>query len=63
MEIVEPPSEDERVQAWRLHVLLQAGYLIDDAELIAARADIDLRGAVSLLERGCPLALAALILL
>jgi hypothetical protein len=49
------PLQDERakVQGWRLHVLVEAGYPIDLAERIAADADVDLHDAVELLESGC----------
>jgi hypothetical protein len=40
------------VEAWRLHVLLQAGYPLNVAERIAL-ADADLHVAVDMLEHGC----------
>ena len=49
------------VEAWRLHVLLQAGYPLKVAERIAA-ADTDLHVAVKILERGCAPHMAARIL-
>lgn len=58
-----PPSERERVEAWRLHVLVEAGYPVAIAERVAARVDIDLHQAVDLPARGCPHELAARILL
>jgi hypothetical protein len=47
-------EERERVEAWRREELARAGYPPDAAEELAAREDVDLRAAVSLLERGCP---------
>lgn len=49
------------VEAWRLHVLLQAGYPLKVAERIAA-ANADLHVAVEILERGCTPHMAARIL-
>lgn len=61
------PTESERVEAWRLHKLLEAGYPVATAELIAGRASgadaIDLHDAVELVRRGCAPAIAAEILL
>jgi len=57
------PTETEQVQAWRLHVLLQAGYPVDIAERLASARYIDLHGAVELLKRGCRPQLVADILL
>jgi hypothetical protein len=59
------PLQDERakVQGWRLHVLVEAGYPIDLAERIAADGDVDLHDAVELLESGCSPDTAARILL
>ena len=49
------------VEAWRLHVLLQAGYPLRVAERIA-RSDADLHQAVAMLQRGCTPQVAARIL-
>jgi hypothetical protein len=59
------PLQDERakVQGWRLHVLVEAGYPIDLAERIASDGDVDLHDAVELLESGCSPDTAARILL
>jgi hypothetical protein len=59
------PRHDERakVQGWRLHVLVEAGYPIDLAERIAGDSDVDLHHAVELLESGCSPETAARILL
>ncbi|MBD0330831.1 MAG: hypothetical protein ICV64_12105 [Thermoleophilia bacterium] len=46
-------EERERVEAWRRQELARAGYPAEAAEELAARSDVDLRVAVSLLERGC----------
>lgn len=58
----EPLSEAERVLAWRELELLTAGYAPQHAELLAARSDIDLRLACTLVARGCPEHLAVDIL-
>jgi len=58
------PQHDERakVQGWRLHVLIEAGYPIQLAERIAD-SDADLHEAVELVEQGCAPEIAAQILL
>ena len=58
------PQHDERakVQGWRLHVLIEAGYPIQLAERIAD-SDADLHEAVELVEQGCTPEIAAQILL
>lgn len=58
------PEHDERakVQGWRLHVLVEAGYPIDLAERVA-ESDADLHDAVQLVEQGCTPEVAAQILL
>jgi hypothetical protein len=50
-----------RVEAWRLHVLLQAGYPLRVAERLA-KSSADLHRAVEMLERGCTPHTAARIL-
>ncbi|MFN8187120.1 MAG: hypothetical protein U0R69_08570 [Gaiellales bacterium] len=55
-------DEQAKVQTWRLHVLLEAGYPIGLAEEVAG-SDADLHDAVGLVERGCAPAIAARILL
>ncbi|MCS7007744.1 MAG: hypothetical protein RMM28_09685 [Thermoleophilia bacterium] len=55
-------SEPAKVESWRLHVLLEAGYPVPLAERLAG-SDVDLHVAVELLERGCDPAVAAEILL
>ncbi len=62
---VETERRDERakVEGWRLHVLIEAGYPLPLAERIAQSA-ADLHDAVTLVaERGCTPELAAEILL
>jgi hypothetical protein len=56
--------EDERskVEGWRLHVLMEAGYPLPLAEKIAA-SEADLHRAVELLSSGCTAETAAEILL
>lgn len=58
------PEHDERlkVQSWRLHVLIAAGYPIELAERVAG-SDADLHDAVELVEQGCTAEVAAQILL
>ena len=58
------PQHDERakVQGWRLHVLIEAGYPIQLAERIAD-SEADLHEAVELVEQGCAPEIAAQILL
>ena len=50
-----------RVEAWRLHVLLKAGYPLRVAERLA-KSQADLHHAVEILERGCTPHTAARIL-
>jgi hypothetical protein len=55
-------NEPSRVESWRLHVLLEAGYPVPLAERLAG-SEVDLHSAVELLRRGCEPATAAEILL
>lgn len=57
-----PLTEREKVEGWRLHVLIEAGYPTAIAEKLAA-SPADLHKAVELLEAGCPLETAVEILL
>jgi hypothetical protein len=57
----ERPDLVAQVEAWRLHVLLQAGYPLRVAERLATSA-ADLHQAVEMLERGCTPHVAARIL-
>jgi hypothetical protein len=50
-----------QVEAWRLHVLLQAGYPLRVAERLA-KSSADLHKAVRILEHGCTPHTAARIL-
>jgi hypothetical protein len=54
--------EREELIAWRIERLESAGYDGEAALVIALDRDVDLHGAVSLLERGCPPDLALQIL-
>lgn len=55
-------EEPARVESWRLHILLEAGYPVHLAERIAA-SEVDLHIAVELVTRGCDPTTAAEILL
>jgi hypothetical protein len=55
-------SEPDRVEAWRLQTLIEAGYPFEHAELIAI-SDADLHRAVELLRKGCAPELAVDILI
>ena len=60
--VVEKESElAAQVEAWRLHVLLQAGYPLRVAERLA-KSGADLHQAVDMLGRGCTPHVAARIL-
>ena len=62
-EILEPEtSERSKVESWRLHVLIEAGYPLPVAERLAA-SEADLHLAVELVDNGCAPATAAEILL
>jgi len=55
-------NEPAKVESWRLHTLLEAGYPVPLAERLAA-SEVDLHGAVALLMRGCDPTTAVEILL
>jgi hypothetical protein len=57
-------AEDERskVESWRLHVLMEAGYPLSLAERLAG-SEVDLHRAVELVGSGCTAETAAEILL
>lgn len=55
-------GESDRVEAWRLRTLIDAGYPVAHAELLATLTRVDLHRAVKLLEHGCPADLAFRIL-
>jgi hypothetical protein len=61
-ETVERGSERAKVESWRLHVLMEAGYPLPLAERVAV-SDCDLHQAVELLKQGCEPSVAAEILL
>ena len=63
-ELVETPIATERskVESWRLHVLIEAGYPLDLAERLAG-SEADLHRAVELVSQGCDHRTAAEILL
>lgn len=62
-DILEPEtSERSKVESWRLHVLIEAGYPLHVAERLAA-SEADLHQAVELVHSGCAHAVAAEILL
>ena len=55
---------DEAVMfAWRFEALMEAGYLPDQAHILAASKEVDVRLAERLLNQGCPRATAVRILL
>ena len=56
------PSERSKVESWRLHILVEAGYPLPLAEKLA-HSEADLHRAVDLLLRGCRPETAAEILL
>jgi hypothetical protein len=55
-------SEAERVERWRTSELMRVGFPGDDAVVLAARFDVDLHDAITLVQRGCPVDLAIRIL-
>lgn len=62
-EIIEPDGgETSKVESWRLHVLMEAGYPLPLAEKIAA-SEADLHRAVEMIGSGCTAETAAEILL
>ena len=52
-ELIDKQNERAKVESWRLHVLMEAGYPLPLAEKIAAALDADLHHAVDLVARGC----------
>jgi hypothetical protein len=55
-------SERAKVESWRLHVLIEAGYPLNLAERLAG-SEADLHRAVDLVTSGCTPEVAANILL
>jgi hypothetical protein len=63
-EIAEAESDERsKVESWRLHVLIEAGYPLTLAERLAVCEQADLHQAVELVRLGCAHATAAEILL
>lgn len=61
-ETIERPSERAKVESWRLHVLIEAGFPLPLAERIAV-SEADLHRAVELVRSGCSPQTAAEILI
>ena len=61
-EIAEVETERSKVESWRLHVLIEAGYPLTLAERLAA-SEADLHLCVELVGNGCGHETAAEILL
>ena len=61
-EIVDATNERDKVESWRLHVLIVAGFPLPLAERIAG-SEADLHRAVELVQQGCSFETAAEILL
>jgi hypothetical protein len=62
VDVVRVEGEREKVESWRLHVLLEGGYPYTLAERLAA-SEADLHRAVELVFNGCSPRTAAEILL
>lgn len=61
--IESPQSEREKVESWRLHVLIEEGYPLPLAEKLASRLYADLHRAVELVRAGCAFETATEILI
>lgn len=62
-QLVETPQDERsKVESWRLHVLMEAGFPLPLAEKIA-QSEADLHRAVELVRGGCEHETAARILL
>jgi hypothetical protein len=59
---LESDGEQTKVESWRLHVLIEAGYPLPLAERLAA-SEADLHVCVDLVRKGCNPSVAAEILL
>jgi hypothetical protein len=57
-----PVDEQSKVESWRLHVLIEAGYPLSLAERLAV-SEADLHAACEIVARGCAHETAAEILL
>ncbi|MBA2643617.1 MAG: hypothetical protein H0U82_11935 [Actinobacteria bacterium] len=55
-------NEPGKVESWRLHILLEAGYPVHLAERLAV-SEVDLHDACEIVKRGCDHTTAAEILL
>jgi hypothetical protein len=63
IEILEPDADERsKVESWRLHVLIEAGYPLPLAERLAV-SEADLHIACQMVESGCAPQTAAEILL
>ena len=63
-DLLDRGNERAKVESWRLHVLIEAGYPLPLAEKLAAALEADLHEAVELVRRkGCDPRTAAEILL
>jgi hypothetical protein len=62
-DLINKHGERAKVESWRLHVLMEAGFPLPLAEKLAAALDADLHEAVQLVHRGCDPRVAAEILL
>jgi hypothetical protein len=56
------PTEQAKVESWRLHILIEAGFPLPLAEKLAV-SEADLHECVDLLRQGCSPTTAAEILL
>jgi hypothetical protein len=61
-ETIDRQDERSKVESWRLHILIEAGYPLGLAERLAA-SEADLHRAVELIYQGCTPETAAEILL
>ena len=62
-QIAEPPQDERaKVESWRLHVLMEAGFSLSLAEKLA-HSEADLHRAVEMVRSGCDHETAARILL
>ena len=59
---IERDGEQAKVESWRLHVLIEAGFPLPLAERLAA-SEADLHTCVQLVRKGCSHVTAAEILL
>ena len=63
IEVIEPPADERsKVESWRLHVLIEAGYPLPLAERLAV-SEADLHAACDIVDSGCAPETAAEILL